>query len=193
MRMKPVVGALIVGGIVAGSVGAAFANRTAPVPVNPDKQVSLSADEVTAMAVLSQEAGTIVEVAAQNGSFDTLVKAVRAAGLVETLNGKGPYTVFAPTDEAFSKLPEGQLNELLNNRERLAQVLSYHVVAGQVMGSDVKNMSSAETLAGPSLSISTDYGSVRVNDAKVVQTDVMASNGVIHVIDSVLLPKNASM
>lgn len=132
--------------------------------------------------------GTIVDVAAAAGQFETLLTAAKAADLVGTLSGDGPFTVFAPTDEAFSKLPEGALEDLLANEEQLKKVLTYHVVPGRVTAADVKGLNSAETVAGESLSISTDYGSVKVGNATVVQADVMASNGVIHVIDTVLLP-----
>lgn len=151
-------------------------------------RTELTLEEVTVMPETKQEAGTIVEVAAANGSFQTLVKAVQAAGLAETLSGEGPFTVFAPTDEAFSKLPEGTLEQLLEDKERLTQILTYHVVPGRVTADQVQGIDSAETVAGGALSIRTEYGSVKVGDATVVQADVMASNGVIHVIDTVLLP-----
>ena len=115
--------------------------------------------------------------------------AVKAAGLVETLQGKGPFTVFAPTDEAFAKLPAGTLDELLKpaNREKLKGILTYHVVSGKVLAADVKTMK-AKTVNGQELTIKVEGGTVRVNNAKVVKTDVLASNGVIHVIDAVVLP-----
>lgn len=151
-------------------------------------RTEVTLEEVTVMPQTRQEAGNIVEVASENGSFRTLVKAVQAAGLVETLSGEGPFTVFAPTDEAFYKLPEGTLEQLLANKERLTEVLTYHVVPGRLTAAEVQGIDSAETVAGGPLSIRTEYGSVKVGDATVVQADVMASNGVIHVIDSVLLP-----
>ena len=132
----------------------------------------------------------IVDTAAAAGQFETLVAAVEAAGLVDTLKGEGPFTVFAPTDEAFAALPEGTVEGLLQDPEALAQVLTYHVVVGTYMASDVAGMEHAETLQGGHLSISaSDYG-VRINDASVVTADVEASNGVIHVIDTVLIPGN---
>jgi uncharacterized surface protein with fasciclin (FAS1) repeats len=134
--------------------------------------------------------GDIVAVASGAGSFKTLVAAVKAAGLVETLQGKGPFTVFAPTDEAFAKLPAGTVEDLLKpeNKEKLKGILLYHVVPGKVMAADVKTMK-AKTAGGKELSIKVEGGSVMVDNAKVVKTDVAASNGVIHVIDAVVLPK----
>ena len=132
----------------------------------------------------------IVAVASSAGTFKTLVAAVKAAGLVETLQGPGPFTVFAPTDEAFAKLPRGTVETLLKpeNKAKLVSILTYHVLAGKVMASDVKPMQ-AKTVNGQSLTVTVSSGAVRVDDAKVVKTDVHASNGVIHVIDSVVLPK----
>ena len=130
----------------------------------------------------------IVDTAVAAGSFKTLVKAIQAAGLVETLKGEGPFTVFAPTDEAFAKLPAGTLDALLKDKAKLQAVLTYHVVSGRVMASDVTKLSSAKTVQGQSLSIDTSKG-VKVGTANVVKTDVLASNGVIHVIDSVLIPQ----
>jgi uncharacterized surface protein with fasciclin (FAS1) repeats len=131
----------------------------------------------------------IVAVAAGNGSFKTLVAAVKAAGLVETLQGPGTFTVFAPTDEAFAKLPKGTVEDLLKpeNKEKLVAILTYHVVAGKVMAADVKTMK-PKTVNGKELDIKVEDGNVTVDNAKVVKTDVAASNGVIHVIDSVVLP-----
>jgi uncharacterized surface protein with fasciclin (FAS1) repeats len=131
-----------------------------------------------------------VAVAAGNGSFNTLVAALKAAGLVETLQGPGPFTVFAPTDEAFAKLPKGTVEDLLKpeNKAKLVAILTYHVVAGKVMAADVKTMK-AKTVNGQSLNLKVAAGAVTVNNAKVVMTDVAASNGVIHVIDTVVLPK----
>jgi uncharacterized surface protein with fasciclin (FAS1) repeats len=132
----------------------------------------------------------IVDTAVANGSFKTLAAALQAAGLVETLKGAGPFTVFAPTDAAFAKLPPGTVETLLKpeNRDRLRQVLTYHVVAGRVGSAAVVKMTSAATVSGDTVTISVKGGSVMLNDAKVVTADVAASNGVIHVIDTVLLP-----
>jgi len=129
----------------------------------------------------------IVDTAASAGSFKMLVTAVKAADLVDTLKGDGPFTVFAPTDEAFSKIPEDKLNALLADREALARVLTYHVVPGKVMAKDVTTLASAKTVQGQAISIDTSAG-VRVNDARVVKADIETSNGVIHVIDAVILP-----
>ena len=133
----------------------------------------------------------IVDVAAANGSFSTLVAAVKAAGLVDTLKGDGPFTVFAPTDEAFAKLPAGTVENLLKseNKDKLTAILTYHVVSGKVMAADVVKLDSATTVQGQSVNVTTNDGSVMINNANVVKADVKASNGVIHVIDTVLLPK----
>ena len=128
----------------------------------------------------------IVDTAVAAGSFKTLVTAVQEAGLVETLKGKGPFTVFAPTDEAFAKIPKAQLDALLKDKAKLSAVLTYHVVPAQVLAKDVK-AGDVATVQGGKVTVSTDNG-VKVNDAKVVTTDVLASNGVIHVIDTVLMP-----
>jgi uncharacterized surface protein with fasciclin (FAS1) repeats len=130
----------------------------------------------------------IVTTAVQAGSFNTLARALAAADLVETLQGPGPFTVFAPTDEAFAKLPPGTLEALLADKARLTKVLTYHVVPGAVMAADVAKMSSARTVQGQSVTISTG-GGVKVDDANVVKTDIVATNGVIHVIDAVILPQ----
>ena len=129
----------------------------------------------------------IVDTAVSAGTFNTLAKALTEAGLVETLKGQGPFTVFAPTDEAFAKLPEGVLEGLLMDKAKLTAVLTYHVVPGKVMAADVVKLSEAKTVQGQNVKITTT-GGVMVNDAQVVKTDVMASNGVIHVIDKVILP-----
>ena len=129
----------------------------------------------------------IVDTAVSAGSFNTLVTAVQAAGLVDTLKGPGPFTVFAPTDEAFAKVPKADLDALLKDKAKLTAVLTYHVLPGKVMAADVK-AGSAKTVNGQSLTIAT-AGGVKVDNAKVTATDIVASNGVIHVIDSVVMPK----
>jgi len=129
----------------------------------------------------------IVDVAASNDSFSTLVTAIKAAGLVDTLKSDGPFTVFAPTDEAFAKLPEGTLESLLADKEKLTQILTYHVVAGKVSSSQAARLTSAATVQGGNLAIDSSNG-VTINGAKVIQADIAASNGVIHVIDTVLIP-----
>ncbi|MEZ4522135.1 MAG: fasciclin domain-containing protein [Thermomicrobiales bacterium] len=130
----------------------------------------------------------IVDTAVQAGSFSTLVTAVQAADLVDTLKGDGPFTVFAPTDEAFAKLPAGTVEGLLENKDQLTQVLTYHVVPGKVMAADAMQLTSAGTVQGQNLSINADNGAVKINDATVVQADIECDNGVIHVIDGVILP-----
>jgi uncharacterized surface protein with fasciclin (FAS1) repeats len=145
---------------------------------------------LVAWAVIPAPADThkdIVDTAVSAGQFNTLAKALTEAGLVETLKGTGPFTVFAPTDEAFAKLPAGTLEALLKDKAKLTEVLTYHVVAGKVTASDVVKLSEAKTVQGQNVKIST-MGGVMVNDAHVVKTDIMASNGVIHVIDKVILP-----
>jgi len=134
-----------------------------------------------------EQSPNIVEVASSAGTFTTLLTAAKAAGLAETLATGGPFTVFAPTDEAFAKLPEGTVEGLLQDTEKLKAVLLYHVVSGTVMAKDVAGITSATTLQGGDLKVDTSRG-VMINDAKVVKADVGASNGVIHVIDTVLLP-----
>lgn len=131
---------------------------------------------------------TIVETAVNAGNFKTLVAAVQAAGLVDTLNGTGPFTVFAPTDEAFAKLPEGTVESLLEDKEKLTKILTYHVVSGKVMAADVSTMTEAPSLEGGMLKVDTSNG-VMINNAHVVTPDIDCSNGVIHVIDTVLLPQ----
>ena len=133
----------------------------------------------------------IVDTAVAAGSFKTLAAALQAAGLVDTLKSKGPFTVFAPTDEAFAKLPPGTVEDLLKpeNKEKLVSILTYHVVPGKVLASQVVKMNSAKTVNGQSLTIKVEDGTVMVDNAKVTKTDILCSNGVIHVIDSVVLPK----
>ena len=140
-----------------------------------------------ALALGSANAADIVDTAKSAGSFNTLVTAVQAAGLVNTLKGPGPFTVFAPTDAAFAKIPKDKLDALLKDKAALTKVLTYHVVAGKVMAADVKP-GEAKTVQGQSVKLSTADGKVMVDGATVVAADVVASNGVIHVIDSVILP-----
>lgn len=137
------------------------------------------------------ESKDIVDTAVEAGSFDTLVAAVKAAGLVDVLKGDGPFTVFAPTDEAFAKLPEGTLESLLKpeNKEKLVSILTYHVVSGNVKAADVVGLTSAATVQGQEVKISVDGETVKIDGAQVVKTDIETSNGVIHVIDSVILPE----
>lgn len=143
---------------------------------------------LAAVASVACAAADIVDTAISAGQFKTLVKAVQEAGLVDTLKGKGPFTVFAPTDEAFAKLPPGTLDALLKDKKKLAAVLTYHVVPGKVMAAQVKP-GPVKTVEGQSLTISTANGEVMVDNAKVIKTDIVASNGVIHVLDTVVIPQ----
>jgi uncharacterized surface protein with fasciclin (FAS1) repeats len=140
-----------------------------------------------AAASVSAQAKDIVDTAVAAGNFKSLATALQAAGLVDTLKGPGPFTVFAPTDEAFAKVPKADLDALLKDKAKLTAVLTYHVVSGKVMAADVKP-GAVKTVNGKSLTIAT-AGGVKVDNAKVTATDIVASNGVIHVIDSVVMPK----
>lgn len=163
----------------------------------------LTAVTLLATPGLAQHAGSngngpaepkdIVEIAVAAGSFETLVAAVKAAGLVETLQGEGPFTVFAPSDEAFAKLPAGTVESLLKpeNREQLRAVLTYHVVPGRLMSAEVVKRERAGTVLGEEVEFSVKDGTAMVDDARIVEKDIVASNGVIHVIDSVILPDGA--
>jgi uncharacterized surface protein with fasciclin (FAS1) repeats len=162
------------------------------------KVTSLIALLLTALAFSSAssayhhgEKRDIVQVASENGSFNTLLAAAQAAGLVDTLKGENNLTVFAPTDEAFSNLPQGTVEMLLKpeNKDKLVAILTYHVVPGKVGASDVMKLTSAGTVQGQNVMVSVTDGNVMIDNAKVVMADVKASNGVIHVIDTVLLPK----
>jgi transforming growth factor-beta-induced protein len=170
----------------------ACAPQAAPMPQATEPPAPAATEEPAPMPEPTEALQTIVDVAVANGSFTTLVAAVEAAGLVDTLKGEGPFTVFAPTDEAFAKLPAGTLEQLLANPEQLKNILLYHVVPGKVMAADVLTMDgkSADTaLEGKQIGISIDGDKVILNEnANVVVTDVAASNGIIHVIDSVILP-----
>jgi uncharacterized surface protein with fasciclin (FAS1) repeats len=144
-----------------------------------------------ALAMVSKASAADIVDTAVAGHFNTLVAAVKAAGLVDSLKGGGPFTVFAPTDEAFAKLPAGTLDNLLKpeNKDQLRKILTYHVVWGKVMANDVVKLNSAKTLEGGSLKIHAANGAVMVNNAHITETDIGASNGVIHVIDTVLIPQ----
>jgi uncharacterized surface protein with fasciclin (FAS1) repeats len=145
----------------------------------------------TSTSTLSAQNRDIVDTAVAAGSFTTLAKALQAADLVTTLKGAGPFTVFAPTDEAFAKLPAGTVETLLKpeNKAKLQRLLTYHVVPGKVMAADVVKVTSAKSASGDTMTVAVQNGVVRVDAARVVTADVGASNGVIHVIDSVILPK----
>lgn len=163
---------------------AAFALATAALISTPAALASGHGDK-------SKATKDIVDTAVAAGNFGTLAKALTAAGLVETLKGKGPFTVFAPTDAAFAKLPAGTLDNLLKpeNKAQLTKVLTYHVVSGSVKAADVVKLTEAKTVQGQSVKITVKDGKVSVDNANVTATDIAASNGVIHVIDSVILPK----
>lgn len=149
----------------------------------------LAAGFVAATIALPAKAADIVDTAVSAGSFSTLVAAVQAAGLVDTLKGDGPFTVFAPTDEAFAALPAGTVDDLLKpeNKDKLAAILTYHVVSGKVMSTDLSDGMTAKTVEGSEITVDLDNG-VMINDANVVTADVAADNGVIHVIDKVIMP-----
>ena len=179
MKKIRIIAALLVVGLLAAACGDSSSDTTvAAVPAAEDQPVEQATDEMA----------DIVDTAVGAGTFTTLVTAVEAAGLVDTLKGEGPFTVFAPTDEAFAALPEGTLDSLLADTTALAGVLTYHVVPGKVLAEDVVGLSSATSVQGSDIAIRVEGDSVFVNDAAVVATDIQASNGVIHVIDSVILP-----
>ena len=181
--MKPVMYCAVVLGVVALPMigGLACSKGEGPAP---------ETGETTAKKPVAAAPKDIVDTAVAAGSFKTLATALTAAGLVETLKGEGPFTVFAPTDDAFAKLPAGTLDELLRpeNKAKLSAILTYHVVPGKVMAEDVVRLSSAQTVNGKELRIATKGGTVMVDNATVTQTDIQCSNGVIHVIDAVILP-----
>ena len=145
-----------------------------------------------AICSLGASAADIVDTAVSAGNFTTLVTAVKAAGLVDTLKGPGPFTVFAPTDEAFAKLPPGTVDALLKDPEKLKDILLYHVVSGKVLAASVVKMKSAKTVEGGSVKIHAMGGKVMVDNADVVKTDIVCDNGVIHVIDAVIMPNTMS-
>ena len=151
--------------------------------------LTVAASNTTAVRAETRD---VVNTAIAAGSFKTLAKALDAAGLVTTLKAAGPFTVFAPTDEAFAKLPDGTLETLLKpeNKEKLRRILTYHVVAGKVMASDVVKLQSAKAVSGDTITVKVEDGVVHVDNATVTSADVLASNGVIHVIDSVIVPKD---
>jgi uncharacterized surface protein with fasciclin (FAS1) repeats len=154
--------------------------------------VALTVAPITAAPAVAQTKD-IVDTAVAAGSFKTLAAALKAAGLIDTLKGPGPFTVFAPTDEAFAKLPAGTVETLLKpeNKARLTRILTSHVVAGKVMAADAARLTSAKAVSGDTLTIAAQGGGVMIDKAKVVKTDIAASNGVIHVIDTVILPKDS--
>ena len=149
---------------------------------------SSSKTDPTSTSTAAKAPGTVVVVASSNPDFSTLVTAVTKAGLVETLNGPGPYTVFAPTNAAFAKIPADQLNAILADKAQLTKILTYHVVSGKVMAADLQPEQMVKTVEGQDLDIKVTNGAATVNGCNIVKTDVTASNGVIHVIDCVLIP-----
>lgn len=170
---------------------AAFAVLTQPAHAGKCWKSQVARAQRHYVAAEAEKPKTIVETAAGIEDFSTLVAAVKAGGLVETLSGKGPFTVFAPTNEAFAKLPKGTVEDLLKpeNKEKLVAILTYHVVPGNVMAADVVKVKEAKTVQGGKVKVTVDGDEVMIDKAKVLKTDVECSNGVIHVIDSVLLPK----
>ena len=161
-----------------------------PAPVDTSAEAPVDTSAETTETTMAAEAGDIVAVAAGNPDFSTLVAAVTAAGLVETLQGAGPFTVFAPNNEAFAALPAGLVDKLLlpENKDTLVKILTYHVVAGKVMAADVA-AGDVPSVEGSNITVTVDAGTVTLNgSSKVIATDVAASNGVIHVIDAVILP-----
>ena len=165
---------------------------------NLSSLVALAAILIVSVPALAQHMSSrdndedIVEIASSAGMFNTLLAAAQAAGLVDVLKSDGPFTVFAPTDEAFAKLPEGTVQELLKpeNREKLAAILTYHVVPGELMASDVLERETLETVQGQELKVWMKDGKAYVDNAQIIKTDIAASNGVIHVIDTVMLPSD---
>jgi len=175
--------------VVLAMLLAACAPAATPQPTQPPQPPQPSATPMPEPTA-TEAPKTIVDVAVADGRFKTLTAAVQAAGLVDTLKGEGPFTVFAPTDEAFAKLPAGTLDSLLKpeNKDKLVSILTYHVVSGRVMAADVVKLTLADTVNGAPVKIKVDGDKVFINDAQVIITDVLASNGVIHVIDKVILP-----
>jgi transforming growth factor-beta-induced protein len=173
--------------VVASLVMAACAPAATPTPEPPKPQPTAMPEPTATPEPMLKD---IVDTAVADGRFTTLVAAVGAAELVDTLKGEGPFTVFAPTDDAFAALPAGTVDELLKpeNKQKLTDILLYHVVSGKVMAADVTKLTSAQTVLGKDVAIKTDMGNVYVNDSKVIITDIETSNGIIHVIDAVLLP-----
>ena len=183
----------LVGLVAAGllAIAAVACGSSEPTPVPPTATLAPTA---TPAPTATQEAqlGTIVDIAVGDGRFETLVAALQAADLVETLQGDGPFTVFAPTDDAFAALPEGTVEALLADIPALTEILLYHVVAGNAVAADVVTLDSVTTVQGDAVNITVDGDAVLLNDARVLITDIEAANGTIHVIDSVLIPPEDS-
>lgn len=187
IRTGIVAGTAIVAGLMAASITLAgnCSSTSKADKAEAKGSVFQTASATPSHAVTSD----IIDTAVGAGSFNTLAAALKAAGLIETLKGTGPFTVFAPTDAAFAKIPKDQLAALLADKAALTKVLTYHVVSGNVLAADVVKLTKATTVQGSTVKIKTNKQGVRVNDSNVVKTDVVASNGVIHVIDTVLMPK----
>jgi uncharacterized surface protein with fasciclin (FAS1) repeats len=189
---------MIIIGVVAFVIIAAFValsrdttpnNEMTDTPEQITEENVMENEEELNEEVPSESEQTIVDIAAGNDNFKTLVAAVQAAGLTDTLSGDGPFTVLAPTDAAFTKLPAGTVESLIQDKEALTKVLTYHVLPGKIMAEDIVNLTSATTVQGQDVTIKVEGGKVMINNANVVTTDIEASNGVIHVIDTVLLPE----
>jgi len=180
-------GSLLVTGLMVASV--AMAGGTCGSESKASKVETNGGIIQTASMTTTTATADIIDTAVAAGSFKTLATALQAAGLIDALKGPGPFTVFAPTDEAFAKIPAADLNALLADKEALTKVLTYHVVSGTVLAADVVKLTQATTLEGSTLKIKVNPQGVRVDKANVIRTDVIASNGVIHVIDTVLMPK----
>lgn len=178
----------MIAGLAAAMAGSAYAGECPIAKKQRLARESAGHVQTVAHAAPSKD---IVDTAVGAGDFKTLVAAVEAAGLVETLKGEGPFTVFAPTDAAFAKLPAGTIETLLKpeNKDKLVGILTYHVVPGKVMAADVVKLTEAKTVQGKSSKVKVDGGSVMIDGAKVVKTDIVCGNGVIHVIDAVMLPE----
>jgi uncharacterized surface protein with fasciclin (FAS1) repeats len=176
-------GGLVIVGLIVGGI-IFFTNRNNDNNEVANNQTNSMSEQASEVA----KTNTIVDVASSDPNFSTLVTAVKAAGLVETLSGQGPFTVFAPTNEAFNNLPAGTLDNLLANPDQLKAILTYHVVPGSVMAADVAKLPSATTVNGKPVTIAVEGQTVKINDATVTKTDIKTDNGVIHVIDKVLLP-----
>lgn len=172
--------------VIALAAGGVFITRNN----NKDdkKSTTTNTSQTQSTSKPEAESKNIVEIASSNPDFSTLVTAVKAAGLVDTLSGTGPFTVFAPTNEAFAKLPAGTLDSLLKDPAKLKAILTYHVVSGNVKAADVVKLTKATTVEGKDVTVKVDGSMVMINDANVTKTDIAASNGTIHVIDTVLLP-----
>jgi len=188
MKNEYIIAGLVVLVIVAFAGYSLMSNNENQPTENMDQDIQVNEDESMAEEMADKQ--NIVEIASGNPEFSTLVTAVIQAELVDTLSSEGPFTLFAPTNEAFNALPEGTLESVLADNELLTSILTYHVVSGKVMAEDVVQLDSATTVQGSDVSIEVlENGTVMVNDANVVNTDIEASNGVIHVIDTVLIPE----